>query len=134
PASEAGCGPAFTDAPARAFRNRPRGGRDLLPFRHDFCEAAADASWARLQAAASAHNLVPASVDIVTGTRLERNRKSFASLRARTTSGRSCFAVAAGTAISRVVCRVDSPVMLFMEPETCAACVPGRTEPLRTLT
>lgn len=92
------------------------------------------ATWAKLQAHASAHDLLPASMAIVTGTSLERNREPFAILRARTTTGRSCFVVATGTAITRLVCRVDSPVMLFTQPDTCAACAPGRTSPLKTLT
>jgi hypothetical protein len=83
-----------------------------------------DASWAKLQGAASAHKLVPASIEIVTGTSLERNRAPFAILRARTTSGRSCFAVATG---------VDSPVMLFTQRDTCAPCAPGGKAPLKTL-
>jgi hypothetical protein len=92
-----------------------------------------DASWAKLQGAASAHKLVPASIEIVTGTSLERNRAPFAILRARTTSGRSCFAVATGVVIARLVCRVDSPVMLFTQRDTCAPCAPGGKAPLKTL-
>jgi hypothetical protein len=93
-----------------------------------------DASWAKLQEAASAHHLLPGSIDVVTGTTLERNEERFAILSARTTSGRNCFAVATGTVIARVICRIDSPLMLFTETDTCAACSPGRKPPLRTLT
>ena len=110
-----------------------RGARDTLePLPH--WGLYDEAAWARLQAAASAHHLAPASITILTGTSLERNREPFAILRAHTTSGRSCFAVAAGTAIARLVCRVDSPVLLFTQPDTCVACVPAGKTPLKTLT
>ena len=93
-----------------------------------------DAAWTKLQAHASAHDLRPGSLRIVTGTSLERNRESFAILSARTTSGRICFVVATGTAITRQICRVDSPLMVFTKPDTCAACSPGSKSPLKTLT
>jgi hypothetical protein len=91
-------------------------------------------TWAKLQDAAIARNLVPGSLDIVTGTRLERSGEPFAILRGRTGSGRSCFAVAAGIRVVRIVCRITSPVMLFERQDTCAACAPGAKKPLTTLT
>lgn len=91
-------------------------------------------AWTKLQSAAANHQLVPASVEIVTGTRLERNGQPFAIVRGRTPSGRQCFAVTVGTTVDRVICRVAAPVMTFTRKDTCAACAPNSTTPLKTLT
>jgi len=93
-----------------------------------------EASWAKLQTNAAAQHLVPASIDIVTGTSLERNHESFAIVRGRTTTGRRCFAVTFGTRVERLVCRVESPLMTFIQTDTCAACAPNSKVPLKTLT
>jgi hypothetical protein len=93
-----------------------------------------DADWTKLQTALAVDHFVPASLEIVTGTSLERNHQPFAILRARTTTGRPCFAVVAGMAVERVICRLTVPLMTFTKIDSCAACAPGKDKPLQTLT
>jgi hypothetical protein len=70
------------------------------------------------------------SVHIVTGTRLA-DGQVFALIGGRSNAGRTCFAVARGSALGSTICRIAKPVIVFSAPDTCAACSPGGP-PLKT--
>ena len=70
------------------------------------------------------------SVHIVTGTRLA-DGQVFALIGGRSNAGRTCFAVARGSALGSTICRISKPVIVFSAPDTCAACSPGGP-PLKT--
>jgi hypothetical protein len=64
------------------------------------------------------------SVRIVTATRLA-NGQPFALLGALSNAGRTCFAVGRGIVLGATICRFSKPLIIFSDPDTCAACSPG---------
>jgi hypothetical protein len=70
------------------------------------------------------------SVHIVTGARLA-DGQVFALIGGRSNAGRTCFAVARGSALGSTICRISKPVIAFSALDSCAACSPGGP-PLKT--
>jgi hypothetical protein len=92
-----------------------------------------DATWDVVATKLERRGFSRASVHLATGTKLMGTGQPFALLGARSDSGRNCFAVARGTALGPTFCHVSKPLVVFTEPDLCAACSPGRS-PLKTLT
>ena len=83
------------------------------------------AKWDAVTASFARRGFARDSVRIVTAARLA-NGQPFALLGARSTTGRTCFAVARGTVLGDTICSISKPLMVFSAPDTCAACSPGR--------
>jgi hypothetical protein len=92
-----------------------------------------DATWDVVATKLERRGFSRASVHVATGTKLMATDQPFALLGARSDSGRDCFTVVRGTALGPTICRVSKPLVVFTEPDLCAACSPGRS-PLKTLT
>jgi hypothetical protein len=88
--------------------------------------------WDTVKASFARRGFERDSVHVVTATTLANGRQ-FALLGARKDDGHSCLAVARGTAIGAMICRISKPVMLFSAPDLCAACSPAGTPPMKTL-
>jgi hypothetical protein len=88
--------------------------------------------WDVLKADFAHRGFAPESVHVVTGTVLT-NHQRFAILGAAK-DGRTCLAVARGSAIGAPICRLSKPLMLFYERDTCAPCSPPGTPPAKSLT
>jgi hypothetical protein len=87
--------------------------------------------WDVVKANSARRGLAPDSVHVVTATTLTNGRQ-FAIIGGRTATGRSCVAVARGTAVGAAICRISKPVMVFYAPDICTTCSPAGT-PMRTL-
>jgi hypothetical protein len=92
-----------------------------------------DATWNVVATKLERRGFSRASIHLATGTKLMATGRPFALLGARSDSGRTCFAVARGTSLGPTICHVSEPLLVFTEPDLCAACSPGRS-PLKTLT
>jgi hypothetical protein len=90
-------------------------------------------SWNRVATKFEQRGFSRASIHVVTGTKPAGTGQSFAILGARSGSGRTCFAVARGTALGTTICTVSKPLVIFAAPDLCAQCAPGGT-PVKTLT
>ena len=79
--------------------------------------------WDAVTASFARRGFARGPVRVVTGTKLA-NGRPFA-LIGGTNAGRTCFAVARGSAIGVTRCRFSKPVTVFSAPDTCAPCSPG---------
>jgi hypothetical protein len=73
--------------------------------------------WDEVKANAVRRGFVPDTVHMVTATTLADGRQ-LAIIGGRTDTGRTCVAVARGTAIGAAICRISKPVMLFYARDT----------------
>jgi hypothetical protein len=89
--------------------------------------------WAALRESFARRGFAPSSIRVITGTTLA-NGQPFAVIAGRTNAGRTCFAVARGSAVGGMICRFSRPVAVFSAPDKCAACSPGgRATDTRTI-
>jgi hypothetical protein len=75
------------------------------------------AKWDEVKANSARRGFAPYSVHVVTATALANGRQ-FAIIGGRTSTGRTCLAVARGTAIGAPICRISKPVMVFYASDT----------------
>ena len=70
--------------------------------------------WDVVQASFARRGFAADSVYVVTATTLADGRQ-FAIVGGRTSTGRTCLAVARGTALGATICRISKPIMVFYQ-------------------
>src|SRR5206468_7640496 len=74
------------------------------------------ARWGVLRARLARRGFARDSIRVVTGTKLA-NGQPFGLIGGRSKAGRTCFAVARGSALGGTICRFSGPVTVFSVPD-----------------